>query len=136
MMTKRVLYIEDRPDNRGLVRRVLMAEGIEVIEAATADEGIRLAMQHLPDLILMDVNMPGKDGLTATQEMRANPVLDHIPIIALTANVMKGDRERTLEAGCDGYIPKPIDVDKFPSEVLGYITKGRVSHESRQSSAG
>ncbi|MFQ3534382.1 MAG: response regulator [Aggregatilineales bacterium] len=135
-MTKRVLYIEDRPDNRGLVRRVLMAEGIEVIEAATADDGIRLAMQHLPDLILMDVNMPGKDGLTATQEMRANPVLNHIPIVALTANVMKGDRERTLEAGCDGYIPKPIDVDRFPAEVLNYIERGRVSHESRQSSSG
>jgi two-component system cell cycle response regulator DivK len=135
-MTKRVLYIEDRPDNRGLVRRVLMAEGIEVLEAATADDGISLAIQHLPDLILMDINMPGKDGLTATQELRANPALEHIPIIALTANVMKGDRERTLEAGCDGYIPKPIDVDKFPAEVMNFIAKGRVPHESRQSSSG
>jgi two-component system cell cycle response regulator DivK len=135
-MTKRVLYIEDRPDNRGLVRRVLMAEGIEVLEAATADDGISLAVQHLPDLILMDINMPGKDGLTATQELRANPALEHIPIIALTANVMKGDRERTLEAGCDGYIPKPIDVDKFPAEVMNFIAKGRVPHESRQSSSG
>jgi two-component system cell cycle response regulator DivK len=135
-MTKRVLYIEDRPDNRGLVRRVLMAEGIEVLEAATADDGISLAIQHLPDLILMDINMPGKDGLTATQELRANPALAHIPIIALTANVMKGDRERTLEAGCDGYIPKPIDVDRFPAEVMNFIAKGRVPHESRQSSSG
>lgn len=135
-MTKRVLYIEDRPDNRGLVRRVLMAEGIEVIEAANADDGISLAIQHLPDLILMDISMPGKDGLTATQELRANPNLDHIPIIALTANVMKGDRERTLEAGCDGYIPKPIDVDRFPTEVLNFIAKGRVRHESKQSSSG
>jgi two-component system cell cycle response regulator DivK len=135
-MTKRVLYIEDRPDNRGLVRRVLMAEGIEVIEAANADDGISLAIQHLPDLILMDINMPGKDGLTATQELRANPDLEHIPIIALTANVMKGDRERTLEAGCDGYIPKPIDVDRFPTEILNFIAKGRVRHESKQSSSG
>ncbi|MDW8297792.1 MAG: response regulator [Anaerolineae bacterium] len=135
-MTKRVLYIEDRPDNRGLVRRVLMAEGIEVIEAANADDGISLAIQHLPDLILMDISMPGKDGLTATQELRANPDLDHIPIIALTANVMKGDRERTLEAGCDGYIPKPIDVDRFPAEILNFIARGRVKHESQQSSSG
>jgi two-component system cell cycle response regulator DivK len=135
-MTKRVLYIEDRPDNRGLVRRVLMAEGIEVLEAANADDGISLAVQHLPDLILMDINMPGKDGLTATQELRANPALAHIPIIALTANVMKGDRERTLEAGCDGYIPKPIDVDRFPAEVMNFIAKGRVPYESRQSSSG
>lgn len=135
-MTKRVLYIEDRPDNRGLVRRVLMAEGIEVIEAANADDGISLAIQHLPDLILMDISMPGKDGLTATQELRANPDLDHIPIIALTANVMKGDRERTLEAGCDGYIPKPIDVDRFPAEILNFIARGRVKHKSQQSSSG
>jgi len=135
-MTKRVLYIEDRPDNRGLVRRVLMAEGIEVLEAANADDGISLAVQYLPDLILMDINMPGKDGLTATQELRANPALEHIPIVALTANVMKGDRERTLEAGCDGYIPKPIDVDRFPAEVMNFIAKGRVPHESRQSSSG
>jgi two-component system cell cycle response regulator DivK len=113
-----------------------MAEGIEVIEAANADDGISLAIQHLPDLILMDINMPGKDGLTATQELRANPDLEHIPIIALTANVMKGDRERTLEAGCDGYIPKPIDVDRFPTEILNFIAKGRVRHESKQSSSG
>lgn len=125
MSTKKVLYIEDRVDNRSLVRRVLMAEGIEVLEATNADDGIRLAIQHLPDLILMDINMPGKDGFTATAELRQYTALAHVPIVALTANVMKGDREKTLEAGCDGYISKPIDVDRFPTDVMSYITKGR-----------
>jgi len=121
----RILYIEDKPDNRMLVRRVLMAEDIEVIEAADAEEGIVLALQEIPDLILMDINMPGKDGYTATNDIRQLPQLDRIPIVALTANVMKGDREKSMDAGCDGYIPKPIDVDRFPVEVMNYIRKGR-----------
>lgn len=120
-----VLYIEDRGDNRMLVRRILTAEDIHVVEASSADEGIRLAELHLPDLILMDINMPGKDGFTATNELRQLPTLHKIPIVALTANVMKGDKERSIDAGCDGYIPKPIDVDRFPGEVLHYIKKGR-----------
>jgi two-component system cell cycle response regulator DivK len=73
----------------------------------------------------MDINMPGKDGFTATAELRLLPSLAHVPIIALTANVMKGDREKTLDAGCDGYISKPINVDRFAEDVLGYIRKGR-----------
>lgn len=126
MSAKKILYIEDRNDNRSLVRRVLMAEGIEVLEATNADDGIQLAMQHIPDLILMDINMPGKDGFTATAEIRQIETLAHIPIIALTANVMKGDREKTLEAGCDGYISKPIDVDRFPTEIIKFISMGRL----------
>jgi two-component system, cell cycle response regulator DivK len=123
-MTK-VLYIEDKTDNRMLVRRVLMAEDIDVLEAENAEQGISLAQQEMPDLILMDINMPGKDGYTATSNMRQMRMLDHIPIVALTANVMKGDKERSLDAGCDGYIPKPIDVDRFPYEVMNFIRKGR-----------
>ena len=121
----KVLYIEDKNDNRMLVRRVLMAEDIDVIEAESADAGITLAQREMPDLILMDINMPGKDGYTATNDIRQLPELDHIPIVALTANVMKGDKERSLDAGCDGYIPKPIDVDRFPIDVMNYIRKGR-----------
>ena len=120
-----VLYIEDKPDNRMLVRRVLMVEGIDVIEAENAELGIDLAQKERPDLILMDINMPGMDGYTATNSIRQLPELNHIPIVALTANVMKGDKEKTLDAGCDGYLPKPIDVDRFPVEVLSYIKKGR-----------
>jgi two-component system, cell cycle response regulator DivK len=125
MAVARVLYIEDKPDNRLLVQRVLMAEDFDVLEAADADQGIRLAQEERPDLILMDINMPGRDGYSATNDIRQMPELSHIPIVALTANVMKGDRERSLDAGCDGYIPKPIDVDRFPSEIMMYIRKGR-----------
>ena len=125
MAVARILYIEDKPDNRLLVQRILMAEDFDVLSASDADQGIRLARDEKPDLILMDINMPGKDGYTATVDIRQMPELDHIPIVALTANVMKGDKERSLDAGCDGYIPKPIDVDRFPSEIMMYIRKGR-----------
>lgn len=121
----KVLYIEDKPDNRMLVRRILMVEDIDVIEAENAEIGISLAQKEMPDLILMDINMPGKDGYTATNDIRQLHALDHIPIVALTANVMKGDKERSIDAGCDGYIPKPIDVDRFPIEIMNWIKKGR-----------
>lgn len=125
MPAARILYIEDKVDNRLLVKRVLMAEDIEVLEAANAEDGIEMARHHLPDLILMDINMPGKDGYTATNDIRQIATLNSVPVIALTANVMKGDKERSLDAGCDGYIPKPIDVDRFPGEVLNFIKRGR-----------
>lgn len=124
-MVPRILYIEDNFENRMLVKRVLMAEGFEVIEAENAEIGIDLALEYLPDLILMDISMPHVDGLMATRHLRSLPELDHIPIIAVTANVMKGDREETLQAGCDGYIPKPIDIDRFPEQVMEYLRNGR-----------
>ncbi len=119
----RVLYIEDNADNRLLVRRVLMASDHDftVQEADSAAAGIALARAHPPDLILMDVSMPLMDGLSATRQLRLIETLKDIPIIALTANAMHGDRERTLDAGCDGYIRKPIDVDKLPDELLAYL---------------
>jgi len=124
----RILYIEDNRDNRNLVRRVLQAEGITVIEAESAEQGLALAEVQAPDLILMDVNMPGMDGLSATKLLRQNEHLRRIPVVALTAKAMKGDRENALKAGCDGYIQKPIDVDRFPTEVLRYLKQfgGRV----------
>jgi two-component system cell cycle response regulator DivK len=121
----RVLYIEDNADNRMLVRRILMASDFEVDEADNALDGIKQAQSAPPDLILMDISMPGMDGLSATERLRAMPELDTVPIIALTANVRDGDREMTLEAGCDGYIGKPIDVDEFPEQVLNYLRIGR-----------
>lgn len=125
-----VLYIEDNPENRLLVRRILQASDavFRVIEADSARAGIALALESAPDIILMDLSMPDMDGLMATQALRQIPELQDIPIVAVTANVMNGDRERTLAAGCDGYIPKPIDIDKFPAEVLSYIRSG---HERR-----
>jgi two-component system, cell cycle response regulator DivK len=127
-----VLYIEDNRENRMLVRRVLMASDADftITEVDNAKQGIELAkaMSPQPDIILMDLSMPEMDGLTATRALRAISGLSSIPIIALTANVMKGDKERSLEAGCDGYISKPIDIDRFPDEVLSYIRSG---HERR-----
>ncbi|MBK8025398.1 MAG: response regulator [Chloroflexi bacterium] len=121
-----VLYIEDNYENRMLVRRILLAsdEPFHVVEAESARIGIELAQQATPDIILMDLSMPEMDGLTATRTLRNIPHLHAIPIVALTANVMHGDRERSLAAGCDGYIAKPIDIDKFPDEVLFYIRSG------------
>jgi two-component system cell cycle response regulator DivK len=117
----RILYIEDDMNNRILVRRILKAEGIEVEEAENAYDGIEMALRNPPELILMDISMPGMDGLSATAEIRNIPEIAHIPIIALTANVMQGDREMTLQAGCDGYIGKPINVDTFVDEISAFL---------------
>jgi two-component system cell cycle response regulator DivK len=122
----RVLYIEDNPDNRLLVQRVLMAEGYQVIVASNARDGLKLAETERPSLVLVDINMPDIDGYTVTGELRKMPHLARIPIIALTANVMKGDREKTLAAGCDGYIQKPIDIDLFPKQLARFIEEAKV----------
>ena len=119
----RILYIEDDPNNRLLVRRILMAEGIEVDEAGNARDGIALAATNPPDLILMDISMPDMDGLTATNAIRQMPNIAHLPIIALTANAMTGDREMILDAGCDGYISKPINIDTFVQDIMQYISR-------------
>ncbi len=127
----RVLYIEDNRDNRKLVRRILQVEGFEVLEAGSAQEGLEMAEAQQPDLILMDVNMPMLDGLAATRLLRQNERVRRIPIVAVTANVMKGDQEKALEAGCNGYIAKPIDVDRFPGEVQFFIERfGGLSDDS------
>lgn len=117
----RVLYIEDDPNNRLLVRRILLAEGFAVDEAANARDGITMAASNPPDLILMDISMPDMDGLTATGRIREMPAIAHLPIIALTANAMTGDREMILNAGCDGYISKPINIDSFVQDIMQYI---------------
>lgn len=116
-----ILYIEDNDANRMLVRRVLMAEGYTVIEVPNPLEAIDKLKATMPNLILMDINMPEIDGYTLTAMIREYSEFDHIPIIALTANVMKGDKEKSLEAGCDGYIQKPIDIDTLPVQVDKYM---------------
>ena len=116
-----VLYVEDDPNNRRLVQRILAADGIKVLEAADAAGALALLELSHPDVILMDINLPVMDGYTLTEKIRALPGLRRVPIVALTANVMRGDRERTLEAGCDGYIQKPIDVDMLPDQVRRYF---------------
>jgi two-component system cell cycle response regulator DivK len=117
----RILYIEDNPDNRLLVKRVLEAEGHTLVEAANAHDGLQRAIAEPPDLILMDINLPEVDGYTTTTRLKATPGLERVKVIALTANVMKGDREKTLAAGCDGYIQKPIDVDLLPRQIARFL---------------
>jgi two-component system cell cycle response regulator DivK len=104
-----------------LVRRILMAYGYGVLEAEDARGALEVVKTQTPDLILMDINMPDIDGYTLTSRLKAYPNLAGVPIIALTANVMKGDRERSLEAGCDGYIQKPIDVDNLASQIERFL---------------
>jgi two-component system cell cycle response regulator DivK len=120
-----ILYIEDDPNNRILVRRILQAEGYTVLEAENATQALAVLDAHLPDLIFMDINMPDIDGYTLTTRLKSLTQLNSVPIIAMTANVMKGDRERSLEAGCDGYIQKPIDVDKLPEQISRFLNPER-----------
>ena len=107
-MSHRILVVEDNPDNRTLITDVLLSLKYKVIEAVDGVEGVTKAAQEKPDLILMDLSLPHKDGWTATREIKADPALTAIPIIALTAHALKGDRERCLEAGMDEYVAKPI----------------------------
>jgi two-component system cell cycle response regulator DivK len=118
-----ILYVEDNPENRMLVRRVLLAEGHRLVEAGNAGDTFEVLKTQRPDLILMDINMPDMDGYTLTAQIKAMPGFERIPILALTANVMRGDREKTLEAGCDGYIQKPIDIDQLVREVEKFLAR-------------
>ncbi|MCC6191999.1 MAG: response regulator [Anaerolineales bacterium] len=120
-VNNRILYIEDNADNRMLVKRVLEAEGYTLLEAANAHDGFRKALAQRPDLILMDINLPEIDGYTTTARLKATPGMERVKVVALTANVMKGDREKTLAAGCDGYIQKPIDVDQLPRQIARFL---------------
>lgn len=108
----KILYVEDTENNRILVTRRLTKLQYQVLTAADAESGLALAAVERPDLILMDMGMPGTDGWTATRRLRADPQICHIPVIALTAHAMQGDREKALAAGCDEYETKPFD---FPA---------------------
>ncbi|GAB4424867.1 MAG: response regulator [Anaerolineae bacterium] len=116
-----VLYIEDNIDNMTLVRRILEIEGYEVVPALNGAEGLAKAFDLLPDLIITDINLPDIDGYEITDTLKRDAKTAHIPIIAMTANVMKKDRENVFQAGCDGYISKPIDVDDLPGQVENFI---------------
>ena len=118
-----ILYVEDNPDNRTLVRRILLAEDYSLLEAINASDALNILKRERPDLILMDINMPDMDGYTLTAKIRALSGFERIPILALTENVMRGDKEKTLEAGCDGYIQKPLDIDQLIREVERFLLR-------------
>ena len=115
-----ILYVEDNFENKLFVRRVIESMGHEMMEAENGFDSLTLAAERKPDLILMDVNIPGMDGLETTTKFKADPGLSDIPIIALTANAMKGDKERCLAAGCDGYMQKPVGVSDLRREITHY----------------
>jgi two-component system cell cycle response regulator DivK len=126
-MEEKILVIEDTPVNMELVTDLLEVAGYQVIQAETAETGIERARAEAPDLILMDIGLPGMDGLTATGILKQDQLTKDIPIIALTSHAMKENREGIMAAGCDDYIAKPIDTREFPKIVAGFIgSSGRV----------
>ena len=118
-----ILYVEDNPDNRLLVKRILLAEDYSLLEAIDGKDALNVLKTARPDLILMDINMPDMDGYTLTAKIKSLPGFERTPILALTANVMRGDKEKTLEAGCDGYIQKPLDIDQFTREIEKFLSR-------------
>jgi CheY-like chemotaxis protein len=116
-----ILVVEDHEVNRELVEDLLTVAGFTVAAFASGEEGLAWLESHRPDLIVMDINLPGRDGLSLTRELKSRPDTAAIPVVALTAYAMKGDRDRILAAGCDGYISKPIDVQQFPAQIGRFL---------------
>jgi CheY-like chemotaxis protein len=121
MTRNRILIIEDNLLNLELATDLLEANGFSVSSAPTAEEGLRLARESLPDLVLMDFGLPGMDGLCASKELKTDPATRHLPVVGLTAHAMKGDEALALEAGCDGYLTKPIDTRTFIETITRFI---------------
>jgi len=128
----KILYIEDDPQNRMLARAVLEAAGYTLIDAEDGLSGIEAAIRETPALILLDINLPGVEGYEVVGILKSFPKLANTPVIAVTAYAMEGDRQRTLVAGCDGYIQKPIDVDAFPSQIREFLHGKRERVEERE----
>ncbi len=130
----KILYIEDNPENRMLVRAILESEGYTVVDAEDGLAGIEAAVREEPALILLDVNLPAIDGYEVVAILKSFPAFANTPVVALTAYAMEGDRQRTLVAGCEGYIQKPIDVDAFPRQVEEFLHGKREQVEEREQS--
>jgi CheY-like chemotaxis protein len=127
----RVLIVEDNVDNYELVRFLLGRAGYETRWAHNGGEGILMANAEKPDLILMDLSMPETDGWTATKSLKSDPETKHIPIVALTAHILPGDRKRALQAGCDGYLSKPMNIALFVETVANLIAKADTKSKHR-----
>lgn len=120
-MSKLILVVEDQEDNRRIMRDLLTSVGYEVIEAVTGEEGVAAAETHRPDLILMDIQLPGLDGYEATRQIKANPDLEHIPIIVVTSYALSGDDVKAFEAGCDAYVSKPFSPRELLAKIREYL---------------
>jgi len=134
MTDNKILIIEDNLLNLELTRDLLMANGFVVSSAKTGEEGLRAAQVNLPDLVLMDWGLPGMDGLSTTKELRANPATRHLTVIGLTARAMKGDQEIALQAGCDGYLTKPIDSRTLVQTINHFIESAKLRKATNKSS--
>lgn len=124
MRKKTVLVIEDNNLNRELITCLLEIGNFAAMEAVDAEEGIRVALKRKPDLILMDIGLPGMDGLTATRLIKANPELENIPVVALSGYAAAEDEQRALDAGCSGFMGKPINTRGFTEKMSGFINRG------------
>ena len=131
MARDQILVVEDNPKNMTLLRDVLRATGYRTLEASTAGEALTLATDHRPALVLMDIRLPDTDGVEALRRLRLDAHTASIPVLAVTAQAMKGDDERFKEAGFDGYLTKPIDVDVLLSTVARYAVQGPADQPAR-----
>jgi two-component system, cell cycle response regulator DivK len=120
-MSKRILVVEDQEDNRRIVRDLLTSVGYEVVEAVSGEDGVRMAETQAPDLILMDIQLPGLDGYEATRRIKANAVLRRIPIITVTSYGLSGDDARAFEAGCDAYVSKPYSPRALLAKIREFL---------------
>ena len=120
-MKKRILVVEDTADNRQILRDLLTAAGYDLIEATDGEAGVAMAAEHLPDLILMDIQLPSIDGYEATRRIKADPTTRHIPIVAVTSYALAGDEAKTRAAGCDGYIAKPYSPRNLLARVREFL---------------
>ena len=120
-MTKRILIVEDTEDNRQIIRDLMTSAGYELIEAVDGIEGVAAAEREKPDLILMDIQLPGIDGYEATRRIRAIPAIAKVPIIAVTSYALSGDEAKTREAGCDGYVAKPFSPRQLLAKVREFL---------------
>jgi two-component system cell cycle response regulator DivK len=120
-MSKRILVVEDHEDNRRILRDLLASAGFESLEAVTGEEGVSLAETERPDLILMDIQLPGLDGYEATRRIKANPALRQIPVIAVTSYALSGDEVKAKDAGCDAYVAKPFSPRELLAKVREYL---------------
>ena len=120
-MSKRILLVEDQEDNRRIMRDLLSARGYELLEATDGEEGLAAAERERPDLILMDIQLPGLDGYEVTRRIKANPAFPHIPIIAVTSYALSGDDVKAFAAGCDAYVTKPFSPRVLLAKIREYL---------------
>jgi len=128
-LPRKILIVDDNQDSRELVGKILRSKGYQTIEAVDGEEALEKAVAEMPDLILMDRSLPKLDGYEVTRRLKSQEEFRDIPIVALTAHAMRGDREKALEAGCEGYISKPISIRELPSQIMCYL-RGKKERET------